>query len=41
MLFIFEDYAYKHGSFLHPRLWRKLAFPRLKEAVDVFHKRGP
>lgn len=40
VLFIFEDYAYKHGPFLHPRLWRKLVFPRLREAVDAFHKRG-
>ncbi|MEM2352180.1 MAG: uroporphyrinogen decarboxylase family protein, partial [Thermoproteota archaeon] len=40
VLFIFEDYAYKHGPFLHPRLWRKLVFPRLREAVNAFHKRG-
>ena len=40
VVFIFEDYAYKHGPFLHPHLWRKLVFPRLKEAVDTFHKRG-
>ena len=40
VLFIFEDYAYRHGPFLHPRLWRKFVFPRLKEAVDAFHKRG-
>lgn len=40
VLFIFEDYAYKHGPFLHPKLWRKLVFPRLKEVVDAFHKRG-
>lgn len=40
VLFIFEDYAYRHGPFLHPRLWKKLVFPRLKEAVDAFHKRG-
>lgn len=39
-VFIFEDYAYKHGPFLHPRLWRKLVFPRLKQTVDTFHNRG-
>jgi uroporphyrinogen decarboxylase len=39
-VFIFEDYAYKHGPFLHPRLWRELVFPRLKEAADAFHKKG-
>lgn len=39
-VFIFEDYAYRHGPFLHPRLWRRLVFPRLREAVDAFHRRG-
>lgn len=26
VLFIFEDYAYRHGPFLHPQLWRKFVF---------------
>ena len=40
VLFIFEDYAYRHYPFLLPRLWRRFVFPRLKEAVDAFHKGG-
>ena len=40
VLFIFEDYAYKHGSFLSPQHWRRYIYPHLKDVTKTFHKRG-
>lgn len=40
VLFIFEDYAYKHGPFLSPKHWRRYVYPHLKDVTETFHKRG-
>lgn len=34
------DWAYKHGPFMSPMLFREFVMPALKELVDTRHKRG-
>jgi len=40
VLMVYDDYAYKHGPEISPKLWMKFVFPLLKQTADSFHKRG-
>jgi uroporphyrinogen decarboxylase len=35
-----DDYAYRSGPFMSPKVWKQFIQPRLKRAVDVIHEEG-
>ncbi|MFX1251624.1 MAG: uroporphyrinogen decarboxylase family protein [Promethearchaeota archaeon] len=38
--FVWDDLGYKTGTFISPRLYKKLVYPRMKNLVDYCHKNG-
>jgi hypothetical protein len=40
LILLFDDYGFKKGSFMPPRMYQKLVFPRLKQICETAHKMG-
>ncbi|MHA1193623.1 MAG: uroporphyrinogen decarboxylase family protein [Promethearchaeota archaeon] len=39
MVLLWDDYGFKNGLFMNPRLYRKYIFPWIKQICDAAHKR--
>ena len=40
ILWIGDDYGSQNGLLMHPKIWRKLFFPKLKAMCDLAHQHG-
>jgi len=40
LILLFDDYGYKKGAFMSPRMYQKYVFPWLKQICDTAHKLG-
>ncbi|MHA1819174.1 MAG: uroporphyrinogen decarboxylase family protein [Promethearchaeota archaeon] len=38
LFLVYDDYGYKQGTFIHPRLWRELVKPELQRIVNKVHE---